>query len=370
MAEQELRIGIAGACTRGRCFFAANSFHNVVIPALCDTNEAELAKTSAELGARAFTDYERMLDEIKLDAVIIATPMHLHAEQTIAALERGVSVLCEVTAAVSLEECRAVVAAAKKSRGIYMMAENYTYLLKNMLIREMVRRGEFGAVYYAEGEYIHELKELIEITKWRRRWHVGVNGITYPTHSLGPILQWFGERDRVVSVSCAGSGHHYRDPRGKEYEMEDSCVMLGKMRSGGLVKLRLDILSPRPHSMTNYQLQGTDGAFESARGGPGERDKIWLRSRCKRQDDWRFLDEFKDEFTPAIWRENEAAALQAEHGGGDYLELLDFINAVRNHTPPPIGIHEAMDMTIPGIVSQQSIAEQSRWIDVPDSRDW
>jgi len=39
-----------------------------------------------------------------------------------------------------------------------------------MIVQEMVRRGEFGTPYYAEGEYLHELKGLNEVTRWRRRW--------------------------------------------------------------------------------------------------------------------------------------------------------------------------------------------------------
>ena len=93
------------------------------------------------------------------------------------------------------------------------------------------------------------------------------------------------ESDRAVSVCCAGSGHHYKDPRGDLYENEDTCVMLCKMASGGLVKIRVDMLSDRPHAMENYQLQGTDGCYESARA-PGEKDRVWLRSRCESADEW------------------------------------------------------------------------------------
>ena len=80
-----------------------------------------------------------------------------------------------------------------------MMAENYTYIRSNVLVRELVRRGLFGTTYYAEGEYLHELKGLNEVTRWRRTWQTGVAGVTYGSHSLGPILQWM-PGDRVVSV--------------------------------------------------------------------------------------------------------------------------------------------------------------------------
>ena len=117
-----------------------------------------------------------------------------------------------------------------------MMAENYIYTRQNQVVKQIAREGLFGTLYYAEGEYIHELKALNEVTRWRRTWQTGIDGITYGTHSLGPILTWMSG-DRVVSVACAGSGHHYTDPRGDPYENQDSCVMLCKMRSGGLVKI-------------------------------------------------------------------------------------------------------------------------------------
>ena len=140
-----------------------------------------------------------------------------------------------------------------------MMAENYIYTRQNQTVKQIAREGLFGTLYYAEGEYIHELKRLNEVTRWRRTWQTGTDGITYGTHSLGPVLNWMAG-DRVVSVACAGSGHHYTDPRGDLYENQDSCVMLCKMRSGGLVKIRVDMLSDRPHSTGNFSSRARTAA--------------------------------------------------------------------------------------------------------------
>jgi predicted dehydrogenase len=309
-----------------------------------------------------------MLERSSLDAVIIATPMQFHASQVIAALERGLHVLSEVPAAVSIQECRGLVAAAGSSGAVYMMAENYTYMRANVLVRELVRHGLFGTTYYAEAEYLHELKGLNEITKWRRTWQTGIDGITYGTHSLGPILQWMPGR-RVGSVCCAGSGHHYRDPRGELYGNQDSCVMLCRMSDGGLVKIRVDMLSDRPHAMTNYSLQGTEGCYESARA-PGEPNRIWLKSRSPDPNTWMRLEELEEQFLPRFWREATETARSSGHGGGDYFEIMDFLDAIDGRTPTPIGIHEALDMTLPGLISQQSIREDGRWLEVPDSRSW
>ncbi|HCK10333.1 MAG TPA: hypothetical protein DHW45_10695 [Candidatus Latescibacteria bacterium] len=366
----ELKIGIAGAVGRGKSFRAAFDAHaGTRIHAVCDVNVERLPEAADLLGAElVFSDYSEMLGKGDLDAVVLGTPMPFHAPMAIEALGLGIHVMSEVTASVSVEESRALVEATHRSEAVYMMAENYTYSRPNVLVKELVRKGLFGEVYYAEGEYLHELKELNEITVWRRRWQTGIDGVTYGTHSLGPILQWM-PGDRVSRVCCEGSGHHYEDPRDDKYENQDSCVMLGKMVSGGLVKIRVDMLSERPHSMSNYSLQGTKGCYESARRR-GECPKVWLEKICEDKNAWIDLMELEEEHMPEIWRNPSEEAKTAGHGGGDYFEVLDFVNTIVDGTPCPIGIHEAMDMTLPGLVSQQSIAEGGQWMDVPDSRDW
>ena len=158
----KLNLGIVGACGRGASFKAAcDALPQVSVHAVCDSNADELTAARERLGAREqYTDYETMLEKSDLDAVIIGTPMHCHVPMAMAALQRHRHVLSEVTAGVALEECRQLVVACQHSRGIYMMAENYTYMRPNVIVRELVRRGLFGTPYYAEGEYIHELKEL------------------------------------------------------------------------------------------------------------------------------------------------------------------------------------------------------------------
>lgn len=364
----EIKVGIAGCAGRGGGFFTAFTHHpKTRIEALCDINEEGLRATGASIGvSNLYSDYTRMLDEAKLDAVVIGTPMHLHAEQAIAALKRGIHVLSEVSACVSLEEARDLTKAAVQSPATYMLAENYCYIRDNVLVRSIARAGLFGQMYFGEGEYIHELKGLNEITKWRRRWHTGINGNTYPTHSLGPVYQWMGER--VVSVMCAGTGHHYRDPRNDEYENEDSTFTMCRTENGGLINLRLDMLSNRPHNMSYYSLQGTTGCYEAPRG-LGDEPKIWLAARSGEMV-WRRLSDFAEEFLPENWLNPPKEALESGHWGGDYMQVQDFVDAITNGAEPPIGIHQTMDIVLPGLISQQSIQQGSVWMDVPDSRIW
>ncbi len=374
--HEQFHLGIAGVCGRGMSFrMACDALPRVRIHAVCDI-DADALPEAAELmrASEQYTRYDEMLAQSDLDGVIVATPMPLHAPQAVAALNRGLHVFSEVPAAVSIDECRMIVDAVKASGSVYMMGENYTYIRENVLVRELVKAGHFGTPYYAEGEYLHELKGYDEhrlATRglppeqvWRRYWQSGIDGITYGTHSLGPVLQWFD--DRVAWVTCHGSGRHYLDAAGEPFA-QDTSVMLCKMAGGGLAKIRMDLTSDRPHALTNYQLQGTEGCYESGRG-PGQQHRIWLRSRSPAPDTWMDLRELEEEFLPA-WTTAEAAS-KAGHGGSDYHELVEFVGAATDGRKPSIGLHEAMDMTLPGLVSQQSIAQNGSSLPVPDSRTW
>jgi predicted dehydrogenase len=365
---KDIKVAFAGV-HRASSFFKAFEMHpDTQIVALCDVNERTLADVGQSAGITGlYTVYERMLDESRPDAVVVATPMQFHVPQSISALQRGIHVLSEVTAAVSLDEARWLVRECKRSPAVYMMAENYTYMKPNVLVRSMVEAGAFGEVYYAEGEYIHELSALHHTADgkptWRYYWQVGVNGSTYPTHSLGPCLQWVKERPE--RISCIGTGR-WTD---REHAMEDTVLLLCKTRTEKLIRVRVDMLSKRPHAMTNYTLQGTKGAYESARRH-GEGNWVWLEDYCKDPSKWVPLEMFEDEFLPEIWRNPPQQALQAGHGGGDYFEVMDFVEAIQGRKAPAIDIHQAMDLTLPGLISQESIRRGGEWLEVPDSRDW
>ena len=371
---EALNVGIAGAGGRGgQLGVVLHAMDGVRVRAVCDVASDSLQATAARLGAaEAYTDYEEMLQKADLDAVVVATPMPLHVPQSISALRRGLHVLNEVPAAVSVEECRDLAIACRAAQRVYAMAENFIFFKPNVLVRELVRRGLFGTVYHASADYWDEYKANNERTLWRRIWQTGINGITYGTHSLGPLLQWT-VGDRIASVSCVGSGHHHRDPRGDHYENEDCCVMTGRLRNGGSIVLRHDMTSDRPHAPHVNALQGTDGCYESARvlrGDLAERNRVWLRSRCPDMETWLDLESLEGEFLPETYREQARVAREKGDSFLEYFALADFVDAIVQGRPPIIGIDEALDMTLPGLVSQQSISDGGSWVDVPDSRDW
>ena len=362
--KNKLKVGIVGA-PRGQSFIRSfQAIEETDVIAICDLNIDVVEGVASQFNIdQKYTEFEEMIQS-DLDIVVVSTPMPLHAPQSTLALQEGKHVISEVPAATDLQQCWELAKSVENSKKKYMMAENYVYTRENILIRELAMQGLFGDIYFGEGQYIHELKSLNEITKWRRKWQTGRNGCTYSTHSLGPVLQWF--EDRVCTVSCFGSGHHYEDSEGKQYENEDTISMICKTTRGGLVEIRVDMLSDRPALGQYYSLQGTKGCYEAARG-LGDQPKIWLAEHSD-QIAWQSLSDFEEQYMPEIWRNPSMEALQAGHGGGDYLEVREFVDSIVNDTKSPIDIYESLDMTVPGLVSEVSINRESIPVEVPDFR--
>lgn len=379
-----LRLGLVGVGARGMSFEPAiGAFDEVTVRAVCDVDADAVREAAAAFDAAGtYTDYETFLDASDVDAVVLGTPVHLHVDQATAALERDLDVVSEVPVGVSVDECKALVRACADSAGRYGMTENFPYLKQCLIVENMVRDGLFGEVYYAEGEYLHELKALNERSGWRRRWQTGVDGITYPTHSLAPILRWFGD-DRISRVTCAGSGHHHVDASGDAYEQQDTTVMLAETEQNRLVKIRLDMLSERPHAIDNYQLQGTEGSYESARTEDG-RHRVWTAdgetAAESRSYEWRDLEGFESEYFPERWRDRrppdfgdvggDDLAFRDRVLAADFRMWSDLFDALLADGALPMGVHEALDASLPGLYSQRAISGDPEWIEVPDSRTW
>ncbi len=365
-----VKLGIVGFVDSNINYKMIFEKNGATLQAVCNDNSDELLNT-AEIfeSSEVYCDFDDMINNADIDAVIINSPIHLHAEQSIKALTSGKAVLCEPTAGINIDECKRLTECVANSPHIYMMSEDAIYSRTVMLITELVKKGLFGDIYYAEGEYLADLKEINGKTPWKRQWLAGINGITCGTSSLGPILQWI-QGDKVIKVCCEGGGFHHADARAEKYQQE-SPVMLCKTEQGRLIKIRVDLLSDRPNAMNNYLLQGTDGVFESSIG-VGESDKIWLR-KVTNGINWISLDnlinvkELADKYLPNEWR--DVILTNDEYINQKMFCIRDFLSAVKGDCMPKIGIHEAMDMTLPGLISQQAIT-QNNWLNVPDSRKW
>ena len=177
------------------------------VAALCEIDEEKLAKVGERFNvpdSRLFTDYEDFINA-PTDIVVVATPIPVHAEQSIKAMENDKHVLSEVTAAYTVEDCEAIVDTVKRTGKTYMMAENYCYFHYIREWKKIIERGKLGKIFYAEGEYVHELHDMIlDQETGQTFWRVNRPPIYYCSHSLGPLLYLM--EDRVVKATGAHSG--------------------------------------------------------------------------------------------------------------------------------------------------------------------
>ena len=366
-----MKIGIAGI--RGlSTLMGFRQIEGVEVTALCDLDEGILAREQKEYNIpKAYRVFEDMVDS-DIDAVVIATPMQCHVPQAIAALQAGKHVLCEVTAGVTMDELWWLIENVEQSGKTYMLAENYCYMPDNQQVLNMARQGLFGDVYYAEGEYLHNLESLAVYnyglqqsgkTSWRKYWQLGKRGAYYPTHSIGPVMQWFAG-EHIASVACFGAGRNNR----ADFRIEDTTVTMCQLDSGKLARIRLDAVSPRPHQMAYYSLQGAKGVYEASRvaGQPGN---IWLRGMDEDTDhaQWRPLSDMKA-YLPERYQKASDEQMKSGHGGGDFFIVEDFVNAALGNMPNPIDVYTACEWTAVALLSELSVTNGSRAMDMPRFR--
>jgi len=362
-----LKIGIVGA--RGLAnIMGFRSMDDVEVVALCDIDEELLLKQQAEHNIpKTYRVFEDML-ESDIDAVVISTPMQLHVPQAIAALQAGKHVLSEVTAGVSMDELWWLIEAVEKSGKTYMMAENYCYFAENVIIREMVEQGILGDVYYGEGEYLHNIQNYLTYPNgqpsWRRYWQLGKRGAFYPTHSIGPIMQWF-KGERIAQVACFGTGRHVD----QTLRQEDTTLTMCQMESGKLARIRIDCISPRPHNMTYYSLQGTKGVVECSRFGGGVDEAKFSLNDTGNPDEmtWKSLSEMAH-LLPAQFKNATDEQRAAGHGGSDFFIAQNFVDVVHGKMENPVDVYTACEWTAVGLLSEVSIRNGARMMDMPKFR--
>ena len=367
---KKIKVGIAG--TRGlSTLLGLQTIEDVEIAAMCDLDEQHLKDAAERIGngdIKTYRVFDDML-ESDIDAVIIATPMQCHVPQAIAALEAGKHVMCEVTAGVTMDELFWLCETVEKYNKVYMFAENYIYDPRVQQVKNMVKAGLFGEPYYAEGMYLHNIGNLFVYpngkTSWRSFWQCGKRGNFYPTHSIGPVMQWF-EGDRITEISTFSPGIYNT----LGLRQDSGTTTMCRTEKGKLLNIRVDCMSPRPHNMDNYQLQGTNGMVQFKQHG----EDINRVSFIDEENDsplhnmkWEKLEEY-NMYLPERYQNATEEQLKAGHNGGDYFIVEDFINAIRENKQPDLDVYKACEWTAVGLLSEISVANNGRTMEVPNFR--
>lgn len=228
-----------------------------VIPAILEEPRSNLygvvtrnPDKAAPYGCKSWPSLEDALGDTSIDAVYIATPVALHAPQTVAALSAGCHVLCEKPMAMRLDEARMMAAAARnagKLLGVAYYRRTYPKVHRAM---ELIAQGVIGRPILAEINCHDWFENLDGFRSWLLDPHMAGGGPLYDiaSHRIDMLNFFFGKPVRVVGQRS--NAVHF-------YAVEDSATVLIEYESGvrGIVDVRWHSRIPRDQ----FRIVGTDG---------------------------------------------------------------------------------------------------------------
>src|SRR5258708_40216033 len=116
------------------------------IVGIADIQESLAQDKAKEFSGTAYASFERMLDEIRPDAISVCTPPNMHLPVVRAAAARHISVLCEKPPARTIAETEAIVEAMSHSKGVLQFAFCHRFHQSVVQAREMIASGKLGKI--------------------------------------------------------------------------------------------------------------------------------------------------------------------------------------------------------------------------------
>ena len=370
-----VRLGVIGTGDRGRTLIRnIAKTRNCVVAALCDDYEPPLTRARALVAANtpAFADHRAMLDAGGLDAVVIATPLHVHARQALDAFDAGLHVWCEKAMARTIADCSAMVKRAQGSRKVLQIGHqrmfNPTYL--NALSR--VKAGEIGAVTQIRASWHRN-------TSWRRPVPADsndrrLNWRLYRESSAGLMTELATHQLQVASwfldaaptrVIGSGSICFWKDGR----EVYDHAALVYDY-SGGRKLVWTSLLNNARYGCEE-QIQGSKGTIEPELGRIFKENPPGVPALRKMTQDVKDGRKRPVPIGGATWFPELPVTTPGESlGWGEYdetmLQFEAFGEAVRSGTPVPGMLRQAYWASVASLMGEEAM-DSGRAVDWPSS---
>jgi phthalate 4,5-cis-dihydrodiol dehydrogenase len=285
-------VGIIGAGHFGAVHARAMAEVEGVRLVACCREDADAASAfAAEHGGKSYGDWRALLDDPKVDAVLIATPHHLHEEITIKAAQAGKHILLEKPMAPSVAACDAMLAAADVSGVKLMIGHVMHFALPCLKAKEIVDSGVLGAPVLGSSWMI---KLWMESN--RRPWHLdpasgGGMLMTAGIHALDRLIWLMGQ---PVAGVTAMTGTYFH-----EQEADDAALISLRFVNGGIgqvasvgyrdgaVTFAMDLVCEKGTIRIDF-----DHGVSTGQGGvwtpvPGSIEPNWMGAAVARE--WRAL---------------------------------------------------------------------------------
>lgn len=288
MTNSDLTVGIVGL-GYGRAHIPAFQAQGCRVVALCQRDRATAQAVAKRYNVpKTFHRWEDMLDEARPDIVVIAPPPHLHHPIALRAFEAGAHVLCEKPLAMTVDEGRAMAAAAARAGRVAMTSFNWRFPAAMQELHARVRAFELGRVFHIAARWRGgRLAKEHEAPDWRMDRAQAGHGVMgdQGVHVVDLIRWTFGDFRRVAAH--AGIGYPERlAPGDKPTDAEDHCAVLAELRDGthvafdvsrvahGVTEQGLDVYGSRGTLSYRHQRLGArwwEGELLASDGGAGLR---------------------------------------------------------------------------------------------------
>lgn len=201
-----------------------------------DLNQDRAKALAEQYGGKAYPSYEALLADPEIDAVSVCAANHAHAEISIAALKAGKHVLCEKPMAVTLEECEAMVAAAKESGKYLMIGQNQRLAKAHAKAKELIAQGAIGKVLTFRTVFGHGGPETWSIDPGSNVWFFDKTKAAMGAMAdLGihktDMIQYVLD-SKIVRTQALLTTLDKRDARGELIGVDDNAICIYQMENG------------------------------------------------------------------------------------------------------------------------------------------
>jgi UDP-N-acetylglucosamine 3-dehydrogenase len=261
---KKTNIGIIGLGGIGKTHLMnCLKIENIQLTAVADISKSSLNRAK-NLGVQnIYQDYNELLKNPDVEAVIIALPNHLHAVSAQAAAEKGKHILLEKPIARNTVEGKTILAAAQSHNVKLMIGHPDRFVAENQALKERIEKGELGEIQIAQatnigsGPFTHRIgvDAPIPVPDWW--WNKQLTGggalIDLGSHKINLLRWFFGD---VVSVK-GYFGYRYN------LDLEDHAVCVLKFAQGTVGVVNVGWFSQQ--SMDKLDVYGTIGYASAGR---------------------------------------------------------------------------------------------------------
>ena len=268
--NKKLKLGIIGAGWPGQMHAQALRASGVAdLYACADPDDARrLAFEKEYAPEKSYRDYHELLQDRRVDAVIICLPNFLHFPASLAALEAGKHVLCEKPPTMNAAEMKVLREEATKRNLVYFFSRQFRFTPAMRLAKALVGEGRLGKIYHAKATFVRSRGIPVGVGNWftEKKRSGGGALIDIGVHALDSVWYLMGTpRPNSVSAQVFRNFDHL--VKVSVFDVEDAAYAFIRFEDGAVVQLEAswagnlpDDIPPRKYfgqELVNSVIYGT-----------------------------------------------------------------------------------------------------------------